>query len=93
MLKCVKIDETNFPDDKERAEELRISYMLSSAPNDVNKQPTNPPPTPGLPAEIRQIEWGSDEIRKATPPPTVVSNRSLTKLQTCSRYFFSRNFS
>ena len=77
MLKCVKIDETNFPDDKERTEELRISYMLSSNSNDVNKQPTNPPPTPGLPTEIRQIEWGSDEIRKATPPPTVVSYRLL----------------
>ena len=33
-LKCLEINEENFPDEKERAEELRISKILSYEPND-----------------------------------------------------------
>ena len=38
MLKCVKIDEANFPDAKVRAEEMRLSYARSSQPNDESVQ-------------------------------------------------------
>ena len=69
-MKCVEINEANFPDEKERAEELRISKMLSSMPNDAAIQPINPAPTPALPSEVKQIEYGSAELVKVTRAPT-----------------------
>ena len=38
MLKCVKIDEVNFPDAKVRAEEMRLSYARSAHPMDESVQ-------------------------------------------------------
>ena len=77
-MKCVEINELNFPDEKERAEELRISKMLSSLPNDEVIQPTNPAPTPALPSQVKQIEHGSAELVKVTRAPTTKVSESLS---------------
>ena len=37
-LRCLEINEENFPDEEERAEELHISKILSYEPNDGEHQ-------------------------------------------------------